>query len=296
VLFIFFVIIVLHFTRQNDYIGGDWMEVVCGIYCIENVVNHKKYVGQSIDVYRRWQDHKHELNGNRHHNIYLQRAWNQYGEDNFNFYMLETCERSILDSREIYYITMFNCANNEYGYNIECGGNTNKTMADETREKISISRLGRFCSGDNPKAHPVYCPQLDRWFSCIMDVQREGIACEASVRDCLERNHRTAGKHPVTGERLTWYDEDDMNDPLIRQQIEDERNGISHVPPHKRAIPLYCIELDRVFEGGAPQAEKEGIANAGALRTHLSGKNKSAGKHPITGEPLHWQKIKHNNT
>ena len=31
----------------------------CGIYCIENKINHKKYVGQSIDIKSRWTQHRH---------------------------------------------------------------------------------------------------------------------------------------------------------------------------------------------------------------------------------------------
>jgi len=34
----------------------------CGIYKIENKINHKKYIGQSIDIKRRWLSHKTDSN------------------------------------------------------------------------------------------------------------------------------------------------------------------------------------------------------------------------------------------
>ena len=74
-------------------------DVICGIYCIENKINRKKYIGQSVDIYDRWYQHKYELSNNRHHNNHLQNAWNKYGCENFDFYILEECDEYKLDER-----------------------------------------------------------------------------------------------------------------------------------------------------------------------------------------------------
>jgi len=55
------------------------------IYRILNIVNGCFYIGSAFDYKSRWSNHIHLLNKNKHHNIYLQRAWNKYGAENFIF-------------------------------------------------------------------------------------------------------------------------------------------------------------------------------------------------------------------
>lgn len=113
-----------------------------GVYCIENIKNNKKYIGQSVDVYDRWRKHKSELNGNIHFNNYLQNSWNKYGKDNFKFYVLEFCGIDMLDTLEIYYIDLYKTLNRNNGYNLTSGGAYNKQYSVETREKISQALKG----------------------------------------------------------------------------------------------------------------------------------------------------------
>jgi len=92
---------------------------VSGVYCIENRLSNKKYVGLSIDVYKRWKTHIRDLNKNKHHSYKLQNEWDC---DNFIFYILEECVQSDLEKLEIKYIKKLDTYNN--GYNNTTGGYT----------------------------------------------------------------------------------------------------------------------------------------------------------------------------
>lgn len=119
-----------------------------GIYVITNLINGKKYVGQSVDVPTRIIQHRYHLNAGIHYNDHLQRAWNKYGKDNFRFDVLEYCDIDELDDLERKYISEFDTMNDKCGYNLESGGHECKQLSDETKKKLS-----EYSSGEN---NPMY--------------------------------------------------------------------------------------------------------------------------------------------
>lgn len=89
------------------------------IYMITNKKNNKIYIGSAAFFDKRVGDHVTNLRKNRHHNIHLQRAWNEYGEENFSFRILETVDtKENLRNREQYYIDLYKPFIHTIGYNM----------------------------------------------------------------------------------------------------------------------------------------------------------------------------------
>lgn len=114
-----------------------------GIYSIENMINAKMYIGQSIDIEKRLAEHTNNLKNNNHPNIHLQRSWNKHGETNFSFKVVEECNQALLNEREVYWISHYDSFNS--GFNLTLGGegSLGRVLSDETKKKISISHMGK---------------------------------------------------------------------------------------------------------------------------------------------------------
>lgn len=131
---------------------------VSGIYCIENKVNHKVYIGSSKNIYQRLLKHFALLRHNKHENAHLQNAWNKYGEKSFEWTVIEKCENSILTEREQYCIDLFGAE-----YNITKKVERN-ILSKESRLKQGETRKRLHREGKldwNFKPVPIYIYDLD---------------------------------------------------------------------------------------------------------------------------------------
>lgn len=95
-------------------------ENVCGIYKITNIKNQMCYIGQAKDMRKRLNEHlKKGLGIDTPQGNKLYQAMLEDGIDNFTFELLEECSEEELNSKERYYIELYNSI--DYGYNSQSG-------------------------------------------------------------------------------------------------------------------------------------------------------------------------------
>jgi group I intron endonuclease len=114
-----------------------------GIYCITNNINGKKYIGQSWDIERRWQEHKTSKRKD-----HLRLSFNKYGLASFSFDVLRKFDNHgltqiMLDIFERKYILEYNTIDKKHGYNKNTGGGSSSIVSQEIKDKISKSNTGK---------------------------------------------------------------------------------------------------------------------------------------------------------
>lgn len=138
-------------------------------------------------------------------------------------------------------------------------------------------------TGENhPRTRAVYCVELDEVFWGTKEAQDKYGIYKADIAKCCKGKLNHAGKHPVTGERLTWFYAD-MTD------AEMEELNVMRNKPHLNSKKVYSPELNMYFES-ATKAAKYANTTVGNICSccNNSPKHRHAGKHPITGKLLTW--------
>ena len=169
-----------------------------GIYKIENLINHKCYIGQSTHIEKRWSNEiaaSKNLN-DKAYNYPLQCAFRKYGEDNFSFTILEECSIKSLNIKERYWISYYDSFFN--GYNQTLGGDGGSY--NTPKEKI----IGII---NDLKTTNLYHREIaEKWHISIEMVQ--GINTGRywlmdNENYPLQKNHKEKSKHIINGIIIT---------------------------------------------------------------------------------------------
>lgn len=258
-------------------------KILCGIYCIENIINHKKYIGLSGNITRRWHEHRSDLRRGIHTNICLQNAWNKYGEASFKFYIIELCDSEELIDKEIYYINKYDTLSHKNGYNITPGGEHNIT-----------------------NSRPIVCLASGKVYNTIQNAMDQLNVSYPTITDWC-RKHRNymyldEYNNLTEDEKVYWInfnwielEHEKLSKAHSKQNLSNDTliklSNATQGSNNPRAFAIYCPELDEVFWGAKEAHDKYGFSRS-SISQCINGKLKTAGKHPYTHEPLTWVKYK----
>lgn len=258
-----------------------------GIYKITNQVNGKQYVGQSIDIFKRWYEHRYkaECKDDISYNSALHCAFRKYGIKSFLFEILEECEIKDLDSREKYWIAKLKTLVPN-GYNILVGGRYDKEANKDTFEsyaEIKMKKL-KFCKlcGKQIKPKSTLCRH------CQNKKQKKPLDLDELAGLVFKLG--TFGKavqHLKLSQAATRRKLHKLGLPHGTKELKEHycnKNGIKL--PVKRVRPSWKTRLKPVQQmdsGGSVLMEFESVSaaarsfgkNSGGLVMHLKGRLKS---------------------
>lgn len=241
------------------------------IYMHRNKINGKVYIGQtSQSLSKRFGN-----NGNGYKtSSKFYKAIQKYGWDNFDHIILyDNLTPEEADTLEKQLIQYYHATDDQFGYNLQSGGTEHHFQSEETKIKIGnankISQKGKKWSDQQHqkmagrftgKNNPFYGKHHSEQSRKLISEHRKGIAT-------------FTGKHHTE---------------ITKQQISEHRKG-------QGGKPVICLETNEIFNCMMDAARWCGLKTACSIGQCCMGKVKSAGKHPITKEPLHWKYIKDNN-
>lgn len=191
---------------------------VAGIYKIENLINHKVYIGQSLDVYRRFMAHINAKDITKFHN-----SLRKYGYKNFSFELIK--ETYDLNYWEHFLVKLYKATDDRYGYNMVEGG-----MSDNWGYVNDLVRKGII------KPYKMTEEQIKK-----RQQARFGLKVSPEGRKSLSMKLRKYTKeHPeVVYKRVKW----------MYEMSKDEKEGYrlkQRLASHKRK-DILCLETGEKF-------------------------------------------------
>jgi len=155
------------------------------VYLITNLVNGKKYVGQTIqNPHDRWLRHK----STNTFGTVIGKAIHKYGKDNFSFEVIDEANSiEELNKKEIDWISQLNTVST--GYNLRSGGE-NGMHSESTKEKISQSLQGI----TRPYFHKkVICVNTGEEFNSQTEACNQLGLRIGSIAESIRKNYKVNG-------------------------------------------------------------------------------------------------------
>lgn len=122
------------------------------IYILQNKINNKIYIGQTIDFEARLERH---IRGAKKDLRHLYCAIRKYGWHNFNYFIIEEIDLLEINEAECFWIDYFRSWDRAFGYNLTRGGEGG-IPTKETRAKMRLAKLGKPNPNMQGENHPLY--------------------------------------------------------------------------------------------------------------------------------------------
>ena len=170
------------------------------------------------------------------------------------------------EQKEIELISKYKTNDKRYGYNIADGGIRNPVMY----------------GADNPVSVKIILLNTGEVFNCISDASKKYNINRSTIQACCSDNidSKYGGCNKETGEPYIWMRYDDyINNPTTFEEAVK----------NTRLKRIVCINTGELFYGVEPIIRKYNINNRNRIYDSCKYNQKSAGKHPVNGEPLLFQ-------
>lgn len=242
-----------------------------GIYMITNKINNKKYIGQSVRIEIRWREHKNSYLKNDT-NSHLYNAMKKYGIENFDFNILEECEKKELNKKEKYWIDYYQTMDRSKGYNATSGGDSNYFVREETKIKQSNTKKELFA---NTNLADVYSKAIkkkfaidDDYYQCVATTQAQD-----NIREMKSLNKRAYWSNEDNRNKLVksvannWKDEEYRNKNLAQRELaynsllQLTMDGKTYIFNKTLDCANWCIEHNI--------CDKKPSSVTGAIRAHM---------------------------
>ena len=206
------------------------------IYCIENLVNNKKYIGQTTrTVDCRWKQHISTSKNSNADKYPIHLAINKYGEENFKVHLLDKYTASslselkeLLNAHEIFFIEKYNLTDKKVGYNLSIGGGVIQLPHKKVKQ-YSVSGQLIKCWNSIKDVCDFYEVQYSGIIGTCTGLQKTCIGYvwryendDFNKFDCTNHNTRKVIKYDMCGNFISEY-------ASITEAAQENNASISHV-------------------------------------------------------------------
>lgn len=158
-----------------------------GIYKIQSKIDNKYYIGSSINIFKRWKEHKYELRNNRHSNSHLQNFVNKYTLDNLDFIIIEECTKDNIITREQEYLNTLD----KNSFNICINA-----IAPMTNRKHTIETLDKMSKSQSKENNPIFGTKRPKH---VIEAMQKGRSLKRfSTDEKIKRIMNLPNRKPIT--------------------------------------------------------------------------------------------------